>query len=119
MYNKDMEEDYMNISDLESKYGFALSIIGAEQSIYGHFDVYSIPDDSGHGILDQDAKDNIEHFLQQIENHYRSTKSLNRDYGDDLKKQNNVKRFVIRNAKKDQASNVASGLEWVKDFISK
>lgn len=119
MYNKDMEDDYMNISDLENKYSFALSIIGAEQSIYGHFAVYSIPDDSGHGISDQDAKSNIGHFLQQIENHYRNTKSLNLDYGDDLKDQNNVKRFVIRNAKKDQAANIASGLEWVKDFISK
>lgn len=119
MYNKDMEDDHMNISDLESKYSFALSIIGVEQSIYGHFAAYSIPDESGHGISDQNAKDNIEYFLQQIENHYRSKESLNRDYGDDLKEQNNVKRFVIRNAKKDQAANIASGLEWVKDFISK
>lgn len=109
----------MNLDSLRDNYRLALSIIGAECAVYNHFSVYAIPNDTGHGMMDSDAKQDIENFLSRVESHYKSSKSINLDYGNDLKEQNSTKRFVLRKARDNEEANIQSGLEWVEEFMSK
>lgn len=90
-----------DIDDLKEKYNLAFKLIGANVSIYGHFEAYSIPNENGVGFSDREARENIENFLKHLEDYYLNRKIVHYDYGNDLKEQNKINKFIIKNAKKE------------------
>lgn len=97
------------------KYGLAVDIIGCNIETYGHFEVYTIPDETETGISDEWAKANPNAFLQYVEDYYKNRKAINRDYGDDLKEQNATKRFLLSRVNKEKHKDL--GMKWIKERI--
>lgn len=87
----------------------SVEIIGANIQIYGHFEAYQIPDNIGRSLS---CKVSLEYLLKYIDLYYNSKTSMNYDYGDNLKEQNAVKRFII---KRINNSSYDVGVEWIKD----
>lgn len=98
-----------------SKFRTAIGIIGVNISTYGHFDTYMIPNEFSHGITEQEAKADPEKFLFAVQSYYKSSKVINKDYGDDLKKQNAVKKFILRKDVTEKDLN--QGMEWVSENL--
>ena len=71
----------------------AIQIIGASIQTYNHFEDYSIPDETSKGLDKQ--KLSKDKFLEYVYNYYVDKSSINLDYGDDLKYQNDCKTFMI------------------------
>lgn len=97
------------------KYELAVNIIRCNVDVYGHFDVYMIPGEDGHGYLDSKAKEDIESFLKSIEGYYNNKKMLNVDYGTDLKDQNACKRFILNRVDKEKHKSI--GVDWLNSFV--
>ena len=88
----------------------AIEIIGTNVKIYGHFKIYSVPNENQVGISNnEDMK--IVDFLAKITNYYNNKKLLNLDYGDDLKDQNATKRFILKNI---DDSSLEEGFNYIK-----
>lgn len=95
-----------------NKFKLAVRMIGCNIQTYGHFDTYMIPDENGNGILENYAKAYPYIFLSHVEIYYTNKKMLNKDYGDDLKEQNAMKRFLLSKPVTEEILKL--GEEWIK-----
>lgn len=73
----------------------AIEYIGANIQTYGHFDCYMIPESDGSAIYSLE-KYTKEDFLALVYQYYTSKTLWNHDYGNDLKDQNCIKRFICK-----------------------
>lgn len=71
----------------------SIQIIGAAIQVYGHFEVYTIPYGDGKSIVNE-ADVTKDEFLRLTYEYFTNKNRINYDYGDDLKHQNQVKKFI-------------------------
>lgn len=89
----------------------AISLIGTNIQVYGHFESYDIPDERGKGVVSENMV-TMEDFLRLTYDYYNS-KRINYDYytDSDAKDCSAVKRFI---KKKVNGDSYNVGLEWVE-----
>lgn len=96
------------------EHSLALQIIGCNISTYGHFDVYEIPDDSGHGMMETELMNDPKKFLERVEEFYNDENMVNKDYEDDVKESRKVKKFVLKRIKD---GDFEKGVAWLEEML--
>lgn len=96
-------------------YNKAIEFIGAHIQVYGHFEVYAIPDENGVSISNETeiTKDD---FLRLTLEYFTDKTRINYNYGDDLKDQNAIKRFIKNRINSDSLN---LGVEWLNNHSFK
>lgn len=106
------------VNPKDTKYREAIEIIGAHVVIYNHFDAYEVTDAKGTPYTIDMLKANPEKFLLDVATFHKSKHLLNPNYGDDLKEQNQIKRFILSRLSKDRVTCYKAGIEWFNENIT-